>query len=205
MNKDVAVSVAWLRMALMAWVVLFGLGFVVYSPHTVADIDIRASRPISSGNSASFNVHIKDCRERVSVDVGREGELTRYSPANMNRNLADPLSCEISFQLDSAASLEALVVLNFLDDSTQSYTETFFSKRVGPKVSLFKVSFQTETERQFLDILLNAQDDQDIAYLPARVQGFRASVLRSVGGVLSEAWDLLFCAQIVGCGRENFR
>lgn len=180
----------------LACAAVFALGAV---PFFASAADIRASSPLAaSAETASYIARIGQCDDVVTVKAGSLGS-EQLIPSDAIRSAADGHAyCEVDFSLDGDSRFSPSLIVDRLDGSSTTHQETFQIENKAPSLVLNGVGISGDADDQRLDVSFTVNDDTDIAYLTIDAAGLRASILRSLGGVVKNAREQAFADTLGG-------
>ena len=157
------------------------------------DLDLRSNRTVSSQTTdASYTLSVSDCSQLARLEYTHEGESHLLVAADASPNTQSSLGCQFSLELSDANYLNPSVSVYLVDGTSFDYSESFSFEQQKPEVGFDDVTVSTTNDEQFLITSVYASDDTDISYLGFSISAIRASVLRSVGGIVEKAKESAF-------------
>ncbi|WP_198590469.1 Ig-like domain-containing protein, partial [Shewanella sp. 10N.286.52.B9] len=172
---------------------IFVLFFLLFSGVSFGQVqaDIRSSGILLDQNTQNYILWVDDCSGVASVETQISGSLQQITPSSDSQSNN---SCQYQFTADENQYLSPSVNVNFKDGTTQLFTETFQKELVAPSIALSSVSVSEDGDEQILTISFIANDNIDLTYLGVDVTAFKASDLRSVGGIVEQVKSLAFAS-----------
>lgn len=170
-------------------VLVLSLPFLAYGQTGSApQVDIRVVGQLDTRPDAvSYEATVGDCSRLRTAEL-RAGNVSTVLTVTESSRVPDTASaCRFAFAGGGNGRFDPMVELKFSDDTTLSYGEHYVLERQSPTVKLIGASLTGSGNGQVLVVRAQVGDDIDISAVDFNVTGLRASQLRAVGGVVSEA------------------